>query len=220
VLGGHCADLLVVAARRGEPGRDGISLFAVPSETRGVERRALSTLDQTRRLAEIELHDVRVPASARLGEEGAGASALERILELAAIALAAEQVGGAQRSRSAVRTRCRCNLAPIGCSRRSTPRADMMLRVESARSAAYYAACVAAEASSWRAWRRSRGLLLGLFCRPIASGAAVSFHLGVRRAPSQARQWAKFRRPPAPKAWRVWSVSTASRRRAAERSPG
>jgi alkylation response protein AidB-like acyl-CoA dehydrogenase len=150
VLGGDCADLLVVAARReGSREEDGISLFAVPAETRGVERRALRTLDQTRRLAEIELHDVRVPASARLGEEGAGASALERILELAAIALAAEQVGGAQRCLDLAVAHAKSRVQfgrPIGSFQAIQHKcADLMLRVESARSAAYYAACVAAE---------------------------------------------------------------------------
>jgi alkylation response protein AidB-like acyl-CoA dehydrogenase len=150
VLDGHCADLLVVAARREESrGDDGISLFTVPSEAQGVERRALPTLDQTRRLAEIELHGVRVPASARLGEEGSGAAALERILELAAIGLAAEQVGGAQRCLDLAVAHAKSRVQfgrPIGSFQAIQHRcADMMLRVESARSAAYYAACVAAE---------------------------------------------------------------------------
>src|SRR5262249_6337537 len=98
VLDGHSAELLLVSARRpGSAGDDGVSLFAVPSSARGVERRALPTMDPTRRLAEIELRDVRVPASARLGDEGWGAPALARALDLGAVALAAEQVGGAQR---------------------------------------------------------------------------------------------------------------------------
>jgi alkylation response protein AidB-like acyl-CoA dehydrogenase len=150
VLDGHSADLLVVAARRaGSRGDEGLSLFAVPAEAKGVERRALATLDATRRLAEIELHGVRVPASARLGDEGTGAAALERILELAAIALAAEQVGGAQRCLDLAVAHAKTRIQfgrPIGSFQAIQHRcADMMLQVESARSAAYYAACVAAE---------------------------------------------------------------------------
>jgi alkylation response protein AidB-like acyl-CoA dehydrogenase len=153
VLDGHCADLLVVAARSaGSRGDEGVSLFAVPATSPGVERRVLPTLDQTRRLAEIELHGVRVPASARLGEEGTGAGALERILELAAIALAAEQVGGAQRCLDLAVAHARSRVQfgrPIGSFQAIQHRcADMMLAVESARSAAYYAACVAAEGGS------------------------------------------------------------------------
>ncbi|HEY8154947.1 MAG TPA: acyl-CoA dehydrogenase family protein [Myxococcota bacterium] len=150
VLDGHCADLLIVAARReGSREGEGISLFAVPSGLKGVERRALATLDQTRRLAEIELHDVRVPVSARLGDEGSGAAALERIRDLAAIALAAEQVGGAQRCLDLAVAHAKTRVQfgrPIGSFQAIQHKcADMMLRVESARSAAYYAACVAAE---------------------------------------------------------------------------
>ena len=153
VLDGHCADLLVVAARRaGSRGDEGLSLFAVPSAAKGVERRALTTLDATRRLSEIELHAVRVPASAQLGDEGAGAAALERILELAAIALAAEQVGGAQRCLDLAVAHAKTRIQfgrPIGSFQAIQHRcADMMLLVESARSAAYYAACVAAESGS------------------------------------------------------------------------
>ena len=153
VLDGHCADLLVVAARRaGSRGEEGLSLFAVPATSPGVERRALPTLDRTRRLAEIELHGVRVPAIARLGEEGTGAAALERILELASIALAAEQVGGAQRCLDLAVAHAKSRVQfgrPIGSFQAIQHRcADMMLRVESARSAAYYAACVAAEGGS------------------------------------------------------------------------
>jgi len=152
VLDGHCADLLVVAARsEGSRGEEGLSLFAVEAGSKGVERRALPTLDPTRRLAEIELRGVRVPASALLGEEGSGGAALARIRDLAAIALAAEQVGGAQRCLDLAVAHAKSRVQfgrPIGSFQAIQHKcADMMLKVESARSAAYYAACVAAEDS-------------------------------------------------------------------------
>jgi alkylation response protein AidB-like acyl-CoA dehydrogenase len=151
VLDGHCADLFVVPARRpGTRGEEGLSLFLVPASERGVVRRALPTMDQTRRLADVELHDVRVPASALLGAEGEGAAALERVLERAAVALAAEQVGGAQRVLDLAVAHAKSRIQfgrPIGSFQAIQHKcADMMLRCESARSAAYYAACVAAEA--------------------------------------------------------------------------
>ncbi len=150
VLDGHCADLLVVAARReGTTAEAGISLFAVPASSRGVERRALPTLDQTRRQAEIVLRDVRVPASALMGEEGEGWGALARTLDLAAIALSAEQVGGAQRclDMSVEHAKQRVQFGrPIGSFQAIKHKcADMLVQVESARSASYYAGCVAAE---------------------------------------------------------------------------
>ncbi len=150
VLDGHCADLLVVTARReGSRDEEGVSLFAVPAETAGLERRALPTMDQTRRLAEIALRDVRVPASALLGGEGESAAALSTILDRAAIALAAEQVGGAQRCLDAAVAYAKERVQfgrPIGSFQAIKHKcADMMVAVESARSGAYYAACVAAE---------------------------------------------------------------------------
>ncbi|MCZ6714128.1 MAG: acyl-CoA/acyl-ACP dehydrogenase [Deltaproteobacteria bacterium] len=150
VLDGHCADLLVVAARReGTTGEAGISLFALPAAARGVERRALPTMDQTRRLAEIELRDVRVPGSALMGQEGEGWGALRKTLALAAIALSAEQVGGAQRclDMSVEYAKQRVQFGrPIGSFQAIKHKcADMLVQVESARSASYYAGCVAAE---------------------------------------------------------------------------
>ncbi len=150
VLDGHCADLFIVAARAaGTMGEAGISLFAVPAQTRGVERRALPTMDQTRRQAEIELRDVRVPASALIGPEGEGWGALARTLELAAVALSAEQVGGAQRclDLSVEYAKERVQFGrPIGSFQAIKHKcADMLVQVESARSASYYAGCVAAE---------------------------------------------------------------------------
>ncbi|MCH6560863.1 MAG: acyl-CoA/acyl-ACP dehydrogenase [Myxococcales bacterium] len=150
VLDGHCADLLVVAARReGTTGEAGISLFALPAAARGVERRALPTMDQTRRLAEIELRDVRVPGSALMGQEGEGWGALSKTLALAAIALSAEQVGGAQRclDMSVEYAKQRVQFGrPIGSFQAIKHKcADMLVQVESARSASYYAGCVAAE---------------------------------------------------------------------------
>src|SRR5262245_58735511 len=51
VVDGHCADLLVVAAR--EPGSERLSLFLVAAHTDGVRCVALPTVDRTRRLAEL-----------------------------------------------------------------------------------------------------------------------------------------------------------------------
>jgi len=152
VLDGHCADLFIVAARaEGSRGTSGLSLFAVPAGAPGVERRALSTIDQTRRLSAVGFDDVRVPATALLGEAGGAWPALSKILDLAAVALAAEQVGGAQRvlDLSVRHANERVQFGrPIGTFQAIKHTcADMMVAVESARSASYYAACVASEDS-------------------------------------------------------------------------
>ncbi len=150
VIDGARADLIVVAARAdGSRGQDGVSLFAVPGDAEGLERRPRVTMDQTRRQAEIELRDVHVSADACLGEPGLAWSALQETLDLAAIALAAEQVGGAQRclDLSVEYAKQRQQFGrPIGSFQAIKHKcANMLLQVESARSAAYYAGWVAAE---------------------------------------------------------------------------
>jgi len=152
VLDGHTADRLIVAARSpGSTGADGVSLLLVPGDATGLTRERRPTLDQTRRLARIRLDGVRVPESALLGDEGAAAPALAHVLDLAAIALAAEQVGGAQRclDLSVAYAKERVQFGrPIGSFQAIKHKcADMMVQVESARSAVYFAACVAAEQS-------------------------------------------------------------------------
>jgi len=146
---GHTADLLVVAARaEGSRGEEGVSLFLVPGKAAGVERRLLPTMDQTRKQAQVELRDVRLPAAALLGEEGGGWQVLSAVLDRAAVALSAEQVGGAQRclDMSVEYAKQRIQFGrPIGSFQAIKHKcADMLLRVESARSASYYAGWAAA----------------------------------------------------------------------------
>lgn len=150
VLDGHTADLLVVAARaEGTSGAEGVSLFVVPSETAGIERRKLNTMDMTRKQAEITLSDVRVPAAGLMGGEGEGWESMTKILDLASVALSAEQVGGAQKclDMSVEYAKVRVQFGrPIGSFQAIKHKcADLMVQVETARSAAYYAACAAAE---------------------------------------------------------------------------
>ena len=152
VVDGHSSDWLVVAARAPESkGADGLSLFILPSETAGVSRTPRPTLDQTRRLARVEMAGVRVPRTALLGEEGAAGSLLARTLALSATALACEQVGGAQRclDMAVAYSLERVQFGrPIGSFQSIKHKcADMMIAIESARSAAYYAACECDEAS-------------------------------------------------------------------------
>jgi alkylation response protein AidB-like acyl-CoA dehydrogenase len=144
VVDGGQADLIVVAARAPA----GLSAFVVEAGAPGMTRTAPPTLDQTRRLARLEL----ATTPARLiGEEGDAGGWLSKTLDLAAVALAAEQVGGAQRCLEMAveyaKTRQQFG-RPIGSFQAVKHRcADMLVRVESARSAAYYAAWAAAEDS-------------------------------------------------------------------------
>ncbi len=147
VLDGHTADLIVVVARSpGSSGSDGISFFTIAGDASGVERRLLETIDATRKLARLEFSGARAEL---LGELGAGCAALARTLDQAAIALANEMVGGAQKVlETAVeyaKTRVQFG-RPIGSFQAIKHKcADMLLQIEHAKSAAYYAAAAAAE---------------------------------------------------------------------------
>src|SRR2546427_103578 len=93
-------DLTVVVEERGREGRnaaDGGSLFLVPKGTKGLSVKLLPTMDQTRKLCEVKLNDVSVPAGALLGQKDGGWAPLARVLERATVALCAEMCGGAQK---------------------------------------------------------------------------------------------------------------------------
>lgn len=155
VVDGHCADLLVIAARAdGSAEDEGLGLFAVPAESPGVTRRLRPTLDQTRRLADVELDGVTLSGDARVGGEGEGAALLRDALDAAVAALAVEQVGGAQRCLDLAVAYAGERVQfgrPIGSFQAIKHRcADMMTDLEAARSGAYHAACAQAEGSPQR----------------------------------------------------------------------
>ncbi|MAE97435.1 MAG: acyl-CoA dehydrogenase [Deltaproteobacteria bacterium] len=182
VVDGHVADLVVVSARaEGSAGREGLALFLVPGDAPGLVRTLLPTMDQTRHLAELELAEVRLPAEARLGE--AGAEALDEILQRAAVALAAEQVGGAQRclEMSVAYAKEREQYGrPIGSFQAIKHKcADMMVKVEAARSALYYAACVAAESGESLALAASMAKSAASDAYFFNAGAALQIFGGV-----------------------------------------
>lgn len=141
VIDGHTADFFIVVAN----GEQGTGLFVLPANTAGVLRRWLPTVDQTRKQAEVVLQNVRV-SSAQCLLTHAHAE-LEKILQLATIALAAEQVGGTQQildmTVAYTKTRVQFNRPVASFQAVKHQAADMMLRAEVARSAVYYAACVA-----------------------------------------------------------------------------
>ncbi|MEQ1873049.1 MAG: acyl-CoA dehydrogenase family protein [Ilumatobacteraceae bacterium] len=142
VLDGHTASLIIVAARTDK----GVTLFAVDGAAAGLTRTSLSTMDQTRKQAKLEFSNT--PATL-IGKEGEGWKVLSTVLDLAAVALAAEQVGGAQKvlEMAVEYAKVRVQFGrPIGSFQAIKHKcADMLLEVESAKSAAYYAMWCAAE---------------------------------------------------------------------------
>ena len=148
---GHTAGLLVVAARsEGSAGDAGISLFVLPAQTPGVSRQCLPTMDQTRKQAQLQFEDVLVPGDNLLGEFGQGGPALAKIIELATVAIAADQVGGAQQALDStvdyLKERVQFGRVIASYQALKHKAADMMVKAEAARSAVYYAACIADEA--------------------------------------------------------------------------
>ena len=142
VLDGHTANLIIVAAKTGK----GTSLFAVDGKAAGLTRTALSTMDQTRKQAKLEFNNT--PAEL-IGAEGKGWDVLSTVLDLAAVGLAAEQVGGAQKvlDMAVEYAKVRVQFGrPIGSFQAIKHKcADMLLEVESAKSAAYYGMWCASE---------------------------------------------------------------------------
>jgi alkylation response protein AidB-like acyl-CoA dehydrogenase len=146
VLDAHLADVIVVVARttEGKQAEQSISLFLVPRGTAGLETKLLPTMDQTRKLCEVTLRDVRVPASALLGARDGGWSPLSRVAERATVALCAEMCGGAQRVLDMTVEYAKIRVAfgkPIGAYQGVKHKAaDMLVDVENAKSLTYYAA--------------------------------------------------------------------------------
>ena len=136
VDGGQATTLLVVARQAGQ-----LALFAVDPNAPGLTRKSLKVIDPTRRLAQITL--VATPAR-RLGEAGADNKGLERTLDLAAIALANEMVGGMNRlfadalAYTKLRVQFGRNIASFQAIKHRM--AELVIQVELAMSAAYYAA--------------------------------------------------------------------------------
>ena len=92
VVDGATADIVVAFART--PG--GMSQFVIDGRAPGLTRVPLQTMDQTRRLARLELAGV--PARLAGGEGSEGRPVLELVRDTAAAALAVEAVGGMQRA--------------------------------------------------------------------------------------------------------------------------
>jgi alkylation response protein AidB-like acyl-CoA dehydrogenase len=154
VVDGSIAALLIVVGRLpGTVGREGLGLFTLDANAQGIERRALQSMDPTRKLARIDFRGARAEL---LGALDSGSNAVVRTLDQAAIALANEMVGGAQKlldsavGYSKLRVQFGREIGSFQAIKHKL--ADMLLEVELAKSAAYYAAQAAAvEDPEWSA---------------------------------------------------------------------
>ncbi|MGI9170257.1 MAG: acyl-CoA dehydrogenase family protein, partial [Caulobacteraceae bacterium] len=138
VTDGDIADLAVVLALDGasRPG-----LFLVEMGAGGVTRETLESLDPTRGVARLTFSGAVAEA---LGEAGEGMALTEAILNRAAVPLAFEQVGGADRALEMARDYALERYAfgrPIGANQAIKHKlADIYIKNELARSNAYYGA--------------------------------------------------------------------------------
>lgn len=143
VIDGASATHLVVAARAG----DDLELFVVPGDAAGVSRTPVEVLDLTRPLATVEFAGVEVADADRLAG-GSTMAALHRALTAGVVAIAVEQVGGTAHTLEACTAYARDRIQfgrAIGSFQAVKHRlADLLVELESARSAAVHAARVLA----------------------------------------------------------------------------
>ena len=146
VLNGMAADTLVVTARTSGERRDkdGITLFAVPASSDGIQRHAVQLMDGTR-AAQIRLSTVAVNADQVLGTVGTGAELLAPVIAEAQIAVCAESVGLidalCEKTLEYSRTRNQFGVA-IGSFQALQHRmVDMLMSKEQARSMLYRGIC-------------------------------------------------------------------------------
>ena len=144
VIDGLIADLILVSART----KLGISLFVVEKGAPNMTVTPILTMDTTRKMAKVRLDST--PARL-LGPQGHAVGGLTRTLDLAVIALAAEQVGGAMKCLEMAVGYAKERIQfgrPIGSFQAIKHKcANVLLEVESAKSAAYYAGWVASSDS-------------------------------------------------------------------------
>ncbi|HVV30536.1 MAG TPA: acyl-CoA dehydrogenase family protein [Mycobacteriales bacterium] len=172
------AQLLLIAARTPA----GTSVFAVRAGATGLDRTALPNIDLTRRVSRVDLHAT--PAEL-IGPQGGADAALQRALQLATVALAAEQVGGAQA--------CLDMAVGYACTREQFGRpigsfqaikhqcADLQVQVVSARSAATWA-CGIASGEQDPAQLPLAAALAGAYCADAfvtAAKANLQIHGGI-----------------------------------------
>lgn len=147
---GDAADFAIVAARSGAArGEQAISLFLVDLSGPGVTRETLTTIDPSRSYARLTFDGA---AAELLGGEGGGWHVATQVLDRAAILMAFEQVGGADRALEMARDYALERMAfgrPIGSFQAIKHLlADMYVSATLARSNCYYGAWALASGAS------------------------------------------------------------------------
>lgn len=141
---GHTADVILVAARSGGTGADGLTIVAVPRDSGGLTITPDVMMDLTSRTSTLAFNDVRVPTENIIGMEGEAWPVLESTLRTAAVAASAEMLGASRKSLemsvdyAKVRKQFGQFIGQFQAVKHKL--AEMLEQVESAHGAAYYAA--------------------------------------------------------------------------------
>jgi alkylation response protein AidB-like acyl-CoA dehydrogenase len=181
----HVSHALVVVARTSEGGsaEDGVSLFLVPTNAKGISVTLLPTMDQTRKLCEVKLDHVSVPASALVGPKDGGWQPLSRVVQRATVALCAEMCGGAQKVLDMTTEYAKIRIAfgkPIGSYQGVKHKAaDMLVDVENAKSLTYYAAWAVDENVPEAALAASMAKAYASDAFRKVAGAGIQLHGGI-----------------------------------------
>jgi alkylation response protein AidB-like acyl-CoA dehydrogenase len=134
------ADVIVCVARAG----DGFALVAMPATAAGLSIKPTAGMDQTRKLYDVAFEGVTVGAEGVLAVGEAARRALARSMDVATVLVSADMLGGMQwileDAVEYAKTRQQFG-KPIGSFQAVQHMcADMLLWMESSRSAIYYAA--------------------------------------------------------------------------------
>jgi alkylation response protein AidB-like acyl-CoA dehydrogenase len=184
VMHAGAADTLLVSARLSGESNDaqGISLFRVPRDAKGLKLDQYPTIDG-QRAADVYLKGVEVPAASRLGDEGDALPMIDAALDIGLAALCAEAVGVMQALVDAtvayVQSRQQFGVA-IGRFQALQHRiADMLIHLEQARSMSYLAAlrCTSAKLERRRALSAAKAVV-GQSARFVGQ-QAVQLHGGM-----------------------------------------
>lgn len=196
VLDASVADVLLVSARH----ETGVGLFWTSVPASGITISPLTSLDLTRRYARVAFHDT--PATL-LGQVSDSGEWIDRIGQVGAILLAAEQAGGAAGVLDAVVDHARSRIqfgSPIGMFQAIKHQcADMLAAVEMAKATAHHAAGVAATVDPDPAELSMASAIAKAFCSEVYLDVATRYiqilggvgftwehdaHLHLRRAKS------------------------------------
>ncbi|HXW26371.1 MAG TPA: acyl-CoA dehydrogenase family protein [Xanthobacteraceae bacterium] len=185
VLAGNAADQLIVSARvaGNRRDRDGLALFIIDARAPGVTRRDYATVDG-QRAADVTLANVKAGPEAVVGEAGAALPLIERVVDEAMAALAAEAVGAMAAMHELtvdyLRTRKQFGV-PIGSFQVLQHRAvDMFVALEQARSMAMLATMMVGEpdAGERRKAVAAAKVQIGRSGRAVGQGA-IQLHGGI-----------------------------------------